>query len=364
MQSRSVLVVGPGAVGLVVGYHLIAAGVDVTFYVRPQRRADLASDQILYCYDDASLKTLSDYDVVSSAAELGRRRFDFVVLTLDATACRSEAGQGLLRDLGAALRPSSAILIFCGVGLGLRDDLAAATGLPVRRLVEGTLASLSHQTSAQLPARRPTDPRKVAEAVVAYRHYAGRFGFVLVPKPAAPAKDFARLYNRCGVSKCALLPALPYRVYSNLFFCYTVTLELAGWPEPGDLARERAALSLCRGAMRDILRLRQFGLARWLPGRLLLPGLLLRSFAVMARWTPPLDFTAFNRFHHGGKVLAQDLDVLQTCLREGRKQNRSMGHLAELLARFDRHSGAQSPPCAKPSSERVHATCGDEKWRA
>ena len=68
MNPPRILIVGAGAMGMVTGYHLSLAGVAVTFYVRPARLAELHGPQRLYCYDDATLKEFSNYQVITTIA--------------------------------------------------------------------------------------------------------------------------------------------------------------------------------------------------------------------------------------------------------------------------------------------------------
>jgi hypothetical protein len=49
----------------------------------------------------------------------------------------------------------------------------------------------------------------------------------------------------------------------------------------------------------------------------------------------PLDYQAFNRFHHGGKVRAQDVEILHDCLAEGRSTGHAMPALEDLLERLE-----------------------------
>jgi len=57
----------------------------------------------------------------------------------------------------------------------------------------------------------------------------------------------------------------------------------------------------------------------------------------MERDCLPVDYSAFNRFHHGGKVREQDIQVLRDVLASGRSQGRAMPALTELLARYEAH---------------------------
>lgn len=51
----------------------------------------------------------------------------------------------------------------------------------------------------------------------------------------------------------------------------------------------------------------------------------------------PLDYQAFNRFHHGGKVRAQDMESMHDCVEEGQREGRGMTAPQALLARLDEH---------------------------
>ncbi len=56
----------------------------------------------------------------------------------------------------------------------------------------------------------------------------------------------------------------------------------------------------------------------------------------------PMGFTAFNRFHHGGKVLAQNVEILENCVADGEKGGQQMKATRELLARWRASRGAQA----------------------
>jgi hypothetical protein len=47
-----------------------------------------------------------------------------------------------------------------------------------------------------------------------------------------------------------------------------------------------------------------------------------------------MGFTAFNRFHHGGKVLEQDIQILENCMALGESEGRSMDATKTLLDRW------------------------------
>lgn len=53
----------------------------------------------------------------------------------------------------------------------------------------------------------------------------------------------------------------------------------------------------------------------------------------------PLDYQAFNRFHHGGKVKAQDMQVMRNGLALGQQQGQRMPGLTELVQRWESAAG-------------------------
>jgi hypothetical protein len=47
----------------------------------------------------------------------------------------------------------------------------------------------------------------------------------------------------------------------------------------------------------------------------------------------PLDFAGFNKVHHGGKVSAQDIELLKDCVKVGEQEGQPISALKELLDR-------------------------------
>src|SRR6266567_2507273 len=247
MSKPSVLIVGAGAVGLAVGYHLSLAEASITFLVRPRRSAACASPQQLYCYDDAELKTFAGYSVVENVAELAEMRFQFVIVTLDGHSSRTTEGTALLRSLGDAIRASDAMVIMGGVALDLREHYLKVMRIAEDRLLAALLGMLSHQANANLPVHAPTDPAQVAKASVCYKHPASKIGFRIGTSFAPAARQFAALYNRCGVSRCGLVNPVIVDSASASGPVYAAC-EIAGWPD--DFATVVANKELWRLACR------------------------------------------------------------------------------------------------------------------
>lgn len=336
MAAGAVLIVGAGALGTALGYHLTLGGTRVTYLVRPARLATMPTSQTLYCYDDTTTKTFADYDVIGGTADVAALGFDVVVVTLDGAATRSVEGEALLRDLADAVRDGDTTMILCGVGFGLRDWAVAVTALPADRVMLGTLAYMCHEPAANLPQHSPTDAAALARADYAYGHVDDA-GFTLSRTARAPATTFKEMFERSGVDRVVVASPDFYAVFTSVFFAFTLASELAGWPDAAGFADHPAELSLAVSAMREIAALPRFGRTGAKVRAALSQTLVTGMQTGMEAGLRPLDFTAFNRYHHGGKVLAQDVQVLRDAFADGAAHGHAMPALAELLAHYEAH---------------------------
>jgi hypothetical protein len=339
----SVLIVGAGATGLPVGYHLALAGADVTFLVRPGRKAALGSVQQLYCYDDAELKSFDRYEAADDVALLTGARFDFVVITLDGHTSRAPEGTELLRNLGKVVRECDAHVVMCGFGLGVREHHLQTLGIDDGRLSHGFLGMLSHQAAAGLPVHPPTDPALVAQAKVCYRHPASRTGFRIENGNAAAAKRFAALYERCGISRCAEVSRAVDDVMCTAAAPVYAAGEIAGWPDFATVTRDERLWGLACRAQAEIMTLPCHGETGQHMAAAMGPQETAQVHLSIEQEMLPLDYQAFNRFHHGGKVRAQDIESLRDCLAEGHRSDHPMPSLQELLNRLETHLPGTPP---------------------
>ncbi len=338
MENPAVLIVGAGALGITTGYHLALGGAEITFLVRPPRVAELGEQQLLHSFDDGELKRFTGFEVIDSATDAGAQNYDFVLVTLDGATCRGEEATALLRALGEVLRPTAAVVMTCGIGV--REYCRDIMELPDQRVAEGTMAILSYQVArADIPLHPPADADQVAQADLAYRHAGGERGFIVSTATPAASKAFAALYNKCGVSRCATINARLYTMFMRSAFPTFAVYDMAGWPDAAGLAENRELMDLCTGAIRETLRLPEHG---WM-GKLASLFVSRRSLAKQNLKTEraclPVDYSAFNRFHHGGKVLQQDIGVMRQALASGLEQGRAMPRLQELLRRYEAHTG-------------------------
>jgi hypothetical protein len=317
--------------GLVAGHHLQIAGSAVTFLVRPGRVSAMSHPQVLYSYDDATLKVLADYTVISDVAEMSRSTYDYVIVTLDSFTTRRPEGTALLRSIGEAIRGFSTEVIIGGVGIGLRAHYLQTMTLPAHRILNGALGLLSHQAAnVQFPLHAPTDPTLLSKADVAYVHI-NKHGFLLDNSFPKSAQSFAAIYDASDVSYCNIMEPQEFAMLTKFMFPVFAASELLGWPRAKDLGSNKELWTLTVRAVKEILGFKEHGSAGKIAESSLTESTLLETWQAFEEAAHPLDFPAFNKFHHGGKVRAQDIEILQACVEVGEREGRSMSALSQLL---------------------------------
>jgi 2-polyprenyl-6-methoxyphenol hydroxylase-like FAD-dependent oxidoreductase len=337
VNATRVLIVGAGALGLTTAYHLQLAGAGISFLVRPHRVEELSRPQRLFSYGEHDLKTLEDYQLFTSAGELRGQQFDFVLLTLDGATSRSDQGTAMLTELGRALADTGTSLLIAGVGVGLYEHVEAATGFAEEKLFEGTMKMFAYQVNSEntpLPTTQDLELHNSAD--VAYLNFADGVGFFVTSRPAQASKAFCQLYDQSGVATCKRIPRSVYAMSSNMFFAFTIASELNGWQGTDALIADRELWRLSCSSQREIMGLKRHGLVGKLASRFVSDDRLEKIMRDSDRNASAMGFTAFNRFHHGNKVLAQDIQILENCAALGEAEGRSMSATKSLLERWRR----------------------------
>lgn len=340
MTKPSFLIVGAGAMGLINGYYLRQGGSEVTFLVRPGKKAASAAPSLLYCYDDGELKSFDEYRVVDDVAALAGEPFDYAIVTLDYALCVGEEGTALLKALGRIFAETKTILVMGGVGIGLREHLIKTTGLPEERIINGCLGLLSHQPSANLPVHPPTDAAMLAKSRMAYRDLRG-VSLVLDDMFPETAQRLSEIYTRSGKSGCAIIAQSQLAVMTNSAFPVLAAAEIAGWPTMKELATREELWSLSCEARREVASLPEFGMDEDTIAQTMSNDALAKAQIETEQVCLPLDYQAFNRFHHGGKVSAQDFEVLRNCAKVGERHGYPMTALNRIIEQLEQTRAGQ-----------------------
>lgn len=338
--TTSVCIIGAGSMGISVGYLLSLAGAGVTYLVRPHRQQQLARPQVLYSYDDHSLKTYTGYDVLTDPAQLGGTSFDFVLITLDGAALRAEAGQQVVEALGRAFRGTSTAVILGSVGIELRTWFLEQSGLADMQVANSGLTTFVYEVPAVIMPLHPgVKPDLLAQADYAYRHTSPVGLTVDLSAPQA-GHDFAALYNRSGVSQCSIISPDEYNILVAIF-PIVVAWELLQWPATAEIDPADETWQLGVRAMQEFQRLSIFGPAGLAASKQTDAEGVLGFFRQLEQAALPLNMTAFFGYHHGGKVNSQDHAILRDALRRGEEEGAEMPALRALIALLPPEKGGQ-----------------------
>ncbi|KAH8654161.1 hypothetical protein BGZ61DRAFT_374005 [Ilyonectria robusta] len=338
MGSR-ILIVGAGSMGVIVGYHLSLAGSNVTFLARPYQIQALERPQTLYCYDDNELKEFNGYNWITDPTRIIGADYDYIFVTLDGASLRNETGQRLVKTIGEAARGTNTKVILGSVFINLRSWFLQISGIGDEQIINGFLAIHAYSTKAvTLPTNSPTDPDLISEADLAYSDRLGQ-GLVLDDSSPGVANGFAEIYNASGVSSCVILPAVELALLSNPMFAVFAACELTNWPKFRDISSEGELWSLTVAAVKEIQRLSIHGEPGQQAARQTTEDEFAASLAAREKQMLPLDWQAFNRYHHGAKVNAQDREHLHACQEIGETDGKPMSALRELLQRVEARQG-------------------------
>ena len=230
------------------------------------------------------------------------------------------------------IRESSTEVIIGGVGVRLYDYYLGTMALPAHRILNGALGMLSHQVAKlELPLHAPTDPVLLSKADVAYRHI-HKTSFLLDDRFPQAAERFATIYDASGVSSCQIMKQQEFAMMTKFMFP-VFAARLLGWPHATDLGNNKELWALTVRSVQEIQGLEEHGVAGKAAQAATTADGFLETWSSLEQATLPLDFAAFNKFHHGGKVRAQDIELLKDCAKIGEQEGQPMSALKELIAR-------------------------------
>lgn len=337
-QNRRVLIVGAGSMGIIMGYLLQLSGAEVTFLIRPHRAEALGHPQKLYSYNDNQLKTYTGYKLITSPSEMLGAGYDYIVITLDGAALRNEVGQALVKAIGEAVRGTTTKVILGTVFIDIRSWFLKAADLESEQVVSGQLVIHIYPTSAvTLPMRAPTDEKLLVQADQAYTDCLGP-GMTLGDGSLAAANDFAQLWNASGVSTCNVVSEEQFSLNTSSMFPILAVCELLDWPSFQNLDTTNPLWSLAVAAVKEIQGLGIHGTLGQQAAAATTEAGIAQVFAGIEKLMLPMDWPAFNHYHHGAKVNAQDRELLRVCIAMGEAEGKPVVAIKDLLQRVEHHA--------------------------
>lgn len=309
-RPASVIIVGAGSVGVLTGYDLSRAGADITFLVRPHRLEQLSRPQALYSYDDHTLQHFSGYDLITDPAALSQRNADFVIVTVDGAALRTEAGLQLVSEIGRAYRGTDTRVVLATVGIGVRSWFVEQSGLADDQVAMGGTGALIHEVSAaKLPSDPTVDEELLATADYAFRH-PSRAGFRVENNSPKLTDAFTTLLAGEGVPAAVSIPEGQLGVGAAAL-APILAWGLLGWRSLQEVDPADETWQIGVNSMRETQRLSAFGETGQAAAARTDPAGVLEAFRQQEQDSQPLDLAAFNAYHHGGKVNRQDIEFFE-----------------------------------------------------
>jgi len=340
-NKAQVLIIGAGAIGIILGYHLELAGADITFLVRPHRLNELQNPQTLYCHDDHSLKVFKGYHYITEVSELLDKTYDYIFIALDGAALKSESGQNLIRTIGkaAAGAQNTTKVLIGSFYFDIRSWFLELSGLPGNRVCTCNAAIHAYYTKAFKMPTVVTSSESSSSITQADWAYADRFStgaaFHVLDDCPEVAQSFAELYNACQVSKCIIRSPDEDALFGNVAPIAFAAAELLGWPKFRDIDPDDDIWKLATDAAKEVMGLKLHGEAGANAAAHLEPSLFLEGMKHYEKTFGTFDIIAFSRYHHGGKVQAQDKKHLQESILHGEKDGKSMQALKAIVQRVE-----------------------------
>jgi hypothetical protein len=319
MSKPKILIIGCGAVGLAQGYHL-STGADITFLVRPGRKGAFAPPKRIYDYKENTLRVFDDYRLIESTGEVSGEDFYCVFDTLDGDTARSETGTATLCAIGDLIRyKPGTFVVYDAIGLDIEDHYAASLDISKDRLLLAA-SMLAHQPTDAISIPASANHDLVVQANLLYSYQPGNVGLMVFNTRPAIIKSLQEVYNKNGNLHIQILPAFIAGWVTLLITLHLVTWRIDGFKEFEHLRDNKALWYLMLEAQKDILGLPRFGWTGWLLSRVLGSWTTARMNKGPIAGALPLSYQEFNAFHHGGKVVKQDLRLLEDVVAEGEKE--------------------------------------------
>ncbi|KGN34980.1 hypothetical protein N802_00300 [Knoellia sinensis KCTC 19936] len=314
-----VLVVGAGAVGQVIGYHLRAAGAEVTFFVRPRHVDEVRQGFTLFPLHvhwprgTVDAVALSDFSVVSRPEDVLAEDFDQVYLAIPSTGL----GGAWLGELLRATGEATVVVFPTGP-----EDVATvrAAGLPESRTVEGMLSLVSYT------APMPGETRFAREGMA---FWFPPLAPSLLSGPADRAHAIATTLQRGGMPAKRLRDLARVRAYPiAVSSVWLLALESVDWSFR-ELFTGPACELASRGVVEATAVLSAEGLRPRFPLRAMGHPGALRALVVVATRIVPFPLETYVR-QHFTKVGDQTRGTIRAIAARGRDAGLSVETLEQL----------------------------------
>ncbi|KAG8623759.1 hypothetical protein KVT40_008735 [Elsinoe batatas] len=330
MSKPKILIIGAGAVGLAQGYHL-STGAEITYLVRPGRKPAFVAPKRLYDYKANTLRTFESYRVIESPREVSSETFFCVFDTLDGATARSDSGRSTLSAVGDLIRDhADTFVVFDAVGLDMKDYYASTMGISKDRLLLG-LSMLAHQPTDKISAPPAANQEHATQADLLYSSLSGDQGLMISKSNPVHAAAFMEVYGKNSLLGVSYVPPINEEMLLTMTIAVMVGWHAHGWGPLQGFIDNSDLWSLTIKAQKEILALPRYGWLGYFMSFIMGSYLTAKLHLSTEAQAQPLVYHEFNKFHHGAKVLQQDLDFLQDLVEQGEKEKHKMTAVKRLI---------------------------------
>ena len=325
MSKPQVLIIGCGAVGLLQGYYL-SAGADITY-----------GPKHLYSYKDNELYTFSNYRLVNSISEISGETFAFVLDTLDGNTARSEGGIATITAVGDFINQkqnADCSVVYAAIGLDMEEHYTRTMRIESTRLFTA-VSMLAHQPTTRISVPETADKDLVAKADLLFVYMPPKVGFIVFKTQPQLVTKLEAIYSANGKLGIQRVPAFvaPWFMLVNMLHFFTWNID--GFRPFEYLRGNKELWDLMVRAQTEILTLPRFGWNGWFLSFVVKGWVAEKLNKPLIEGAKPMKLEEFNAFHHGGKVVKQDIRALEDLLREGEGAGKKMTALREIVKKAE-----------------------------
>eukprot|EP00924_Labyrinthula_sp_SR-Ha-C_P010804 maker-scaffold_35-snap-gene-2.89-mRNA-1 protein AED:0.00 eAED:0.00 QI:143/1/1/1/1/1/2/75/431 len=346
-----ILIFGAGAIGTTLGYLLTKKNKNnVTFLVRETKVSNLKGSTIpLYWYDKKKAIPFSGFDVMSTDSlesnvqDQDFQKFELIVMTLHTDILLSETGKQLIQKLSSKLSPTCKFLSL-SPGFRLPEETFGPAGVNKNRLSFGLPLFLCHEVPM---TGQPEDPKYNDRHGAKYAFHFLVSGWFPLLVSKNPDKVISTAIKGAG-GRIMNFGNSVLEASTVIFLILNLMLNLQNYPASLDKKDERFTVAikafkqtmnnygLIGTGMKITMGKNMFKLTDW----------------VNRKMTLPLTME-FIKYHHGHKVLEQNVGVVRGYIEYGKANNKKVDAIEEFCGYFETK---EAPPQAQSPVPVAQAT--------
>ena len=248
-----------------------------------------------------------------------------------------------MKSVGDVIRNNpDTFVIYDAIGVDIEGHYASTMGISRERLIfAGSM--LAHQPTPSISIPASANRELIAQAHLLYSHMPGDAGLFVVNTNSQLTNKLEVVYKKNGRLGIQKVPGF-FGGAVLLAMLHLVVWNIDGWQDFSHLRSNSQLWNLMLRAQNEILALPRYGWTGWLLSWVVGSWATTKMITSPASGAEPLSYREFNAFHHGGKVVKQDIQVLEEIVAEGEKVKHKMPALREVCQKAYEVQKVKAPP--------------------